>query len=474
MSNFLNTRIVLFWGLGIFLCLAALGLCLASYRFSYDYAVAQMPVWALVAGFMSVGIVFVALCYLLTQLGGDQKRSTWFVIFIFAIGFAARVLLMGSEPVLEDDYQRYLWDGGLVANGLNPYLYSPADVLEGRALISYQHLADKAYPIVERINHGQLRTIYPVGAQALFGFAHKLSPFSLFGWRLVILLCELAAFLLLLKIVWQLKRDEIWLAAYWWNPLVIKELINSAHMEAALVPLILLGVYAGLKQRFFTASFAFTLAASVKIWPALLLPLVWRRMLWQPWSLISAVGFSVLIGVAIIAPFIAFGLNDSSGLVAYAMKWKTNSAFFPTFEKAVSWGLGTIGNTDWTPLVARGLVGCGLLLVLSRLVFSPAKGEIQFLSHIVIMSLLIFLFSPAQFPWYLVWVAPFLVFYPIWGLILLVPLMALYYVGFALMTAGTFEHYRIPLAFVVWVPVWALLLWQGWAIWRSSCVMKNL
>ncbi len=468
MNNVLQIRIVLFWGLGIFMCLAALGLHLSSYRFSYDYAVAQMPVWALVAGLMGVGCVFVGLSYLLTQLSGEKKRAAWFVVFLFAIGFMARVLLMGSEPVLEDDYQRYMWDGGLVANGLNPYLYSPADVLEGRALSSYYQLADEAYPVVERINHAHLRTIYPVGAQALFGVAHKIAPFSLFGWRLLILLCELIGFALLLKLVWHFKRDEIWLAAYWWNPLVIKELINSAHMEAVLVPFILLGVYAGVNKRFFTASVAFTLAASIKIWPALLLPLVWRRMFSQPWGLVGAVSFAVLIGAAIIGPFIAYGLNESSGLVAYAMKWKTNSAFFPTFEKAITWGLAAIGNTNWAPLIARGLVGCGLIFVLARLVFSAANGGLQYLSQIFIMSLLIFLFSPAQFPWYFIWVAPFCVFFPLWGLIVLVPLMALYYAGFALMSAGTFEDYRLPLAFVVWLPVWALLFWQGRTIWRSS------
>ena len=466
MNNVLKTRTTLFWGLGIFMCLATLGLHLSSYRFSYDYAVAQMPVWALVAGLMGVGCVFVGLCYLLFQLAGTQKRSAWFVVFIFAIGVTARVLLMGSEPVLEDDYQRYMWDGGLVANGLNPYLYSPRDVLEGQALYSYQQLSDEAYPIVERINHAHLRTIYPVGAQALFGLAHKIAPFSLLGWRLLILLCELVAFALLLKLVWHFKRDEIWLAAYWWNPLVIKELINSAHMEAVLVPFILLGVYAGVKSKFFTASLAFTLAASIKIWPALLLPLVWRRMLGQPFWLIGAVGFSLLVGAAIIWPFIAYGLNDSSGLVAYATKWKTNSAFFPTFEKAITWVLATIGNTDWAPLLARGMVGCGLICILARLVFIPAKEGIYYLSHVFIMSLLIFLFSPAQFPWYFVWVAPFLVFYPVWGLIVLMPLMALYYAGFALMSAGTFEDYRLALAFVVWLPVWVLLLWQGRAMWR--------
>lgn len=465
----------LFWGLGALICVGAGGLAYFSSYFSYDYAVRDMPVLQLVGGLFLIGLFFVALRFCVGGMASHRGRSIGFIAGLFIVGLLARLLLMVSEPVLEDDYQRYLWDGGLVASGLNPYKYSPDDVLNERAPYSHELLADQAYPLLERINHPKLRTIYPIGSQIFFGTAHKISGFSLLGWRSLLLIAEILSFTALFLMVRHFKRDEIWLSLYWWNPLVIKELINSAHMEGVLLPFLLFGVYASFRGKFFIASGALSLAASIKLWPALLLPLIWRRMLTHKLMLLGAIVLSLIIGLAILWPFATSGLNESSGLVAYGLKWKTNSAFFPAFETYLFW-LATFTGYSWlpVPLIARVLIGAGLVGVVLWLTSRPLKSDNQHLSHLFITTLLIFLFSPAQFPWYFVWIAPFLVFFPLWGLIVLVPFMALYYAGFALMNMDEYSHYRPWLALIVWMPAWALLFWEGHAIWRSrSCDTKN-
>jgi len=467
---------LLFWGLGALLCVGAGGLAYSSSYFSYDFSVREMPIWSLVGGLFVVGLLFVLLRFVVGALSLQKKRPVRFIVGLFLIGFVARLILMGSEPILEDDYQRYLWDGGLVASGMSPYEFSPEDVLEGRALYNHDALADQAYPLVERINHPKLRTIYPLGSQVLFGAAHKISGFSLLGWRGLLLLAEILSFAALFLMVRHFKRDEIWLSLYWWNPLVIKEVINSAHMEGVLLPFLLFGIYASLRGKFFIASGALSLAASIKFWPALLLPLLWRRLFAHKIRLLGAIVLSLIIGLVIIWPFVSSGLNDSSGLVAYGLKWKTNSAFFPAFETYLFW-LVSLTGSSWlpVPLIARAIIGAGLSGMVLWLASRPLKGDNQLLFHLFIITLLIFLFSPAQFPWYFVWIAPFLVFFPLWGLVVLVPFMALYYAGFALMSAGDYAHYRAWLAFIVWVPSWALLFWEGHAIWRSRpCDTKNL
>lgn len=464
----------LFWGLGLLMCVLAVGFVFFSFYFSYDYEVKEMPIWRLVAGLVGIGLVFVCL----RGMVGKMARPTFgrpiaFTAGLFAIGLVLRLIMMASEPVLEDDYQRYLWDGALIVNGLNPYQFSPSEVLTGQATPQHEDLREKAGFLVERINHPQLRTIYPVGAEAMFSLAHKFAPFSLTAWRLIILLSELITFGLLLLMVRHVGRDEIWLVLYWWNPLVIKELINSAHMEAVLLPFLLAGVFAGMKGRFFLASGALSLAASIKIWPALLLPLIWRRLIScnfrQVSWLVGSVVFALLVGAFIVWAFFTSGLNDSSGLVVYAQKWKTNSAFFPAFEAGVAW-LAALLKLDngIVPYLARGAIGIGILMCLLRLLMLPVGSSHQLLSHLFIMSLLIFLFSPAQFPWYLLWVAPFLVFYPLWGLVLLVPLMAVYYGGFALFVAGVHSIYQPWLVLLIWLPVWMALLMEARAVWRSA------
>ena len=215
------------------------------------------------------------------------------------------------------------------------------------------------------------------------------------------------------------------------------------------------------------ASVALTLAASIKLWPALLLPLVWRRLWGQRIWLLCSVLFALGLGGAVLWAFVASGLNDSSGLVAYGQRWKTNSAFFPIFEQTLFGFLSLV--TPWgdhAAFVARGLIGVGLCSVVIYFCLQPLTGARQIFAQFFLVTLLMFLVSPAQFPWYCLWVMPFLVFFPFWGLVLLVPLMGLYYVGFALMSAGIFESYRLALALVLWLPVWAVLLFEVRQAWR--------
>lgn len=463
-----NFGLVLFWGGGVALLLFALLLLYGAPAFSYDYLVREMPIAMLVAGLMGAGLVFLLLRYTIAAQPAQQNRSLSFMIALLGIGLAARLILLGSEPVLEDDYQRYLWDGAVMAYGLNPYAFSPQAVLAGNAPLAYQDLAVVSGLTLERVNHPELRTVYPLGAEVIFGLVSKISPFSLLAWRGVLLLAELCSCALLLLLCRHFGRDPIWLCLYWWNPLVIKEVMNSAHMEGVLMPFVLLGLYLSVKSRFVLASMALTFAASIKLWPALLLPLIWRR-LWthKTWLLFSFL-FAVIVGGGVLWAFVASGLNDSSGLVAYGQRWKTNSAFFPLFEQTVFGFFNLV--TPWgehAPFVARGLIGVGLCGAVIYFCLQPLKGQRQILTQFFLVCLLMFLVSPAQFPWYCLWVMPFMVFFPLWGLALLVPMMALYYLGFALMTAGIFESYRLALALVLWLPIWVVLWFEARKAWRE-------
>ena len=461
-----NFSLILFWGCGALQLLLALLLLCSSSNFSYDYAVREMPIAALVAGLIGAGLVFLLLRSAVGRQPTQEQRSVAFIITLIGIGLAARLLLLGSEPILEDDYQRYLWDGAVVAYGLNPYVFSPRAVLEGLAPLAYQDLAMVSGLTLERVNHPELRTVYPLGAEVIFGLTSKIAPFSLLAWRGVLLVAEVCTCVLLLLLCRHFQRDPIWLCLYWRNPLVIKEVMNSAHMEGVLMPFVLLGVYLSVQSRFVLAGVALTLAASIKLWPALLLPLVWRRLWGQKIWLLFSVLFALGVGGLVLWAFVASGLNDSSGLVAYGQRWKTNSAFFPIFEQTLFGFLSLI--TPWgghAAFVARGLIGVGLCSMVIYFCWQPLTGARQILSQFFLVTLLMLLVSPAQFPWYCLWVMPFMVFFPFWGLALLVPLMALYYVGFALMSTGIFESYRLALALALWLPVWAVLLFEARQVW---------
>ena len=461
------------WAFSGGLILLAAGLAIPfSASFGYDTRVIDMPLRTLFASLLILGGLFLALPLLIRQTikafaKGTSKRQTssslkFLLWFIIAIGFIARLLMLWSEPLMEDDYQRYLWDGALSAHGINPYRVAPLAVFEGtngEPLLN--ELGKQSGVVLGRVNHPALRTIYPPVTQLAFALAYKIKPFSLTAWRGLAIGFELAALGLLLVLLQALGKSPLWVALYWWNPLVIKELVNSGHMEFLLVPLLLGALWAAMRHRPLLVAFLLALAVGVKIWPALLLPLYLRPFLDTPKKLVLPLLVFAGLLVVMAIPVWLGGLDQSSGFVAYTELWKTNSALVPALEGLVRFALSPLATNSQHPHLAALIVRALIALLLGTLALWTAwKKPItasDFAQRTLLICAAMFLLSPAQLPWYALWFAPFLVFYPFYGLALLVPALQIYYLSFYLAVndlAGTVGYAPV---LVIWLPVWALL-----------------
>lgn len=149
------------------------------------------------------------------------------LIFGFAIVF--NLILLPSKPSLSDDMYRYVWDGRVQANGINPYRY-PSDAPE------LAYLRDTA--IWSNMNRPWAYTIYPPGAQMIFVLTWRLVPDSVIGFKLVMVACSLLAGGLLAVLLRALgERPERGLI-FLWNPLTIFEIAHAGHVDALYLPLI--------------------------------------------------------------------------------------------------------------------------------------------------------------------------------------------------------------------------------------------
>jgi len=120
-------------------------------------------------------------------------------------------------------------------------------------------------------------TPYPPGAQLFFRLVVSIHD-STRAMKAALLVCDLLTIIVLWRWLAFTGRCE-WLAlAYAWNPLVVLEIAHSGHMDAVGALWITASAYWLARRRTALASIAFVLAVAIKLLPIVLLPLYWRRV----------------------------------------------------------------------------------------------------------------------------------------------------------------------------------------------------
>lgn len=170
-----------------------------------------------------------------------------------------------------------------------------------------------------------------------------------------------------------------------------------------------------------------------------------------------------------VAPLLFSAPIDSAGLKAYAEGWSTNSALYPALEKLASAALTVVSIEALRPsIVARTLVAvvlCGLALWLAMREWQSLEDLIRRIS-IFVMALV--LLSPAQYPWYALWLAPFLVFWPHRAFLLLLATLPFYYLSFYLAARDAHDVFTSSVVWVIWCPVWIMLVYEILTATRSA------
>jgi hypothetical protein len=374
-----------------------------------------------------------------------------------------RLVAVFSTPVLEDDYYRYLWDGAVAVNGFNPYRYAPLDIQQyqtGSQNIPRRlgELAKRSGDIAEHINYPWLRTIYPPIAQAGFALAYLISPFSLMAWRLVLMGFDLAA----LWLIGRQRLPGVALIIYWWNPLLVKETYNSGHLDIMLIPFLVMAAVASGREKPLLATSCLGVAAGIKLWPIVLAPIAWRPLLRCPRRLVAALSILAAFLIMSLFPFFFTGLDTSSGFMAYSRYWEMNDAVYTIYR----WALGLISGVFGAgPTIARMLPRVLFTVLILCWAFwaaghtrTPADAGRHYLTVVAAL----FVLSPTQFPWYYLWLLPFLALNPNAPLIIYTALLSLFYLRpyfTSRSMTSIFDHG------IVWLehgPVLVLLIRQWW------------
>jgi hypothetical protein len=205
------------------------------------------------------------------------------VLLVLVLAVTVRIAALSDKAPLSDDLYRYAWDGAVQHAGINPYRYAPnAEALrplreqDGMSwLWPAQHVGSHSESL---INREGVPTIYPPVAQVWFAAVHAVVPLSARdrGYQAVGLGVDLAVLAALLALLRAGGRDPRHVAWYALAPLPVLEAVQNAHVDVLAV-LLALGALALAGRRPAAAGGALALAALVKVYPALLLPLLMRR-----------------------------------------------------------------------------------------------------------------------------------------------------------------------------------------------------
>ena len=303
----------------------------------------------------------------------------------------------------DNDVWRYLWDGRLTSAGLAVYQISPADV-ESAADRGEEWAEDLVEPdpweeIHSRVSYRDYRTVYPPGAQALFHAVSRWTPGSVIAWKTLMVAFDMGTCLLLILWLRRRGRPPNGAILYAWNPLVIKELSGSAHVDAALIFFLCAAFYYLELKRPWRTWLFFSAALLVKPTPIWLLPLFMRRTRWTTWWLPPVVG-----GLAFL-PFLGSVGHYFQSLGRFAQDWAFNAGPWNLFLR-VSRACGF----ERAPADALSLL-LTLMVVIIVTLRDDGSRENAIRGAIWILGAYLVL-SPTVMPWYLLWVLPWIVLHP--------------------------------------------------------------
>lgn len=347
--------------------------------------------------------------YLLVAWANERHRLP--LRWLWAVPVVSRLLLLATEPTLSDDVYRYLWDGHVLTNGINPYRYAvAAPALDGIEI-----------PIRELVNNPDLSTPYLPTAQLVFALLALTLPTSALAVQAVMAALDVAVAVVLWRLLPQAGFPARRAMLYLWHPLVIVEAAHGAHFDSLMTvlactallvavapraPSTALAAGPGRGERWrrlldqAVSPIALALAALTRVLPVLFAPVLWWRWTWSQRAL------SVATTVLLLLPFglgsAGWGLGgaaDGTGVFGsarvYAAEFRFNAVPATWLERwlggpaDVVTGVTMLALLTWTWWRARSANGA-----------DPADVRRQ-LRLLAVPLLGYVVLTPVLHPWYL-------------------------------------------------------------------------
>ncbi|GAB4333600.1 MAG: hypothetical protein OHK0038_09840 [Flammeovirgaceae bacterium] len=310
--------------------------------------------------------------------------------------------------MLSDDYFRYLWDGSLISNGINPFLEPPVYYFQ-----EVNRLKGIDTSLYSNLNSPQYYSVYPPICQLVFWAAASVGKTG--NWfvniliiRFFIISIESIGLFYLSKLLKKLKKPSSWIFWYVLNPLIIIELTGNLHFEGVMLGFLVIALYFLSKGNHYQSTVFFAFSVCTKLLSLIILPFIIKKLGSRKGTkyVFLVIFFSLLIFIPFLSYEMVLNLLDSLSL--YFQKFEFNASIYYIFRE-----IGyLISGYNMINLIGMILP----LLTLTIFIVMMRKSNPENWADVTELSLLAWIiyiiFSTTVHPWY---IAPLVLFASING-----------------------------------------------------------
>ena len=325
------------------------------------------------------------------------KHSNVHENWLSAFAVLFRLLFLFTLPTLSQDFFRFIWDGRLILEGLDPYLHTPNELLESSPELFHEmNTLHEGMGALSAKHYSN----YPPIHQLPFIIAVLISKHSILGSVVVLRVLLISADLGILvygkKLLKKLKLQTR--SIYWFilNPLVIIELTGNLHFEGLMLCFFIISIYFIHSKKWHTAAIVMALSIAVKLVPILSLPLFLNKLGWKK----SIWFYSIIASVLMIlfVPFFSFEFLENYG--ATIGLWFSNFEFNASIYYFVKWVLDEINGVNL--INSTGAIVAFVLAIQTSYQLLQKKQDTKALLLMIFWVLSGYYFiSTTVHPWYI-------------------------------------------------------------------------
>ena len=360
------------------------------------------------ADFIKLISLYTGLFFISFKLIQLEKSNFW---CLAGVAVLFRLVFIAATPNLSQDYYRFIWDGQLILEGINPYLSVPNDLKEFSTGLELTN--QKLINGMGSLSAGNF-TSYPPVNQLLFAISTFLGGKSILSsvvaMRVFIILADLGTLYFGRKLLLKLKLPTHQIFWFILNPFIIIELTGNLHFEGVMLFFLTWSIYLLHQKKWIWSAILLGISVSIKLLPLLFLPLLWNYFIKNRkiensdipgLNFKKLLGYYLMVGLTVLASFLPFLssefiLNFSASIALWFQKFEFNASVY----YVIRWiGFQLKG---YNIIASAGkILPLLVILILSGLAFFKRNNSIQKLIETMLVGVSAYFFlATTVHPWY--------------------------------------------------------------------------